>query len=269
MNAFPSQWQLDPRQPRSGQIYGALRAAIIGVQLRPRSPLSETTICAQANVSRTPVREAFIRLSQEGLVEVLPQVGSFVSPIRVAKVVEGHFIREALELAILKQASGRWRPPDTERAARILADQERSTARGDTQSFYVQDQAFHDGLAVVAGIPGVSSVVADATVDLLRVRRLSTPFAGHMAEALAEHQGILSAITERDLDTASMVLLRHLRRVFKTVRRLTYRYQEYFDEPDHPAIASAFDSIELGETEVSVGEGRGDAFRSNGTMPRC
>ena len=92
----------------SDQIYDALRRAIVTLKLPPGTAISENRICRHIGASRTPVREAIIRLVDDGLIDVFPQQGSFVAPIRIGDVRESHFVRKCLELAVLKKATGNW-----------------------------------------------------------------------------------------------------------------------------------------------------------------
>lgn len=222
--------KIDHRQPRTSQVYDALKAAILEVRLKPGTPVSENRICRQSSVSRTPVREALIRLAQEQLIDVFPQHGSFVSLICATKVAEGHFVRQTLELAMLKKAAERWSKSHTEAAENILTLQ-RALARGrDYASFYREDERFHHYIAEVADLRGVSRVIGDANTHLTRVRQLANPVEGHMDEAIAEHELILAALDSGNTEEAVAVLTRHLDRVFATVNRLMQVCAEYFDD---------------------------------------
>ena len=222
--------KIDRRQPRTSQVYEALRAAILEVRLKPGTPISESRICAQSGVSRTPVREALIRLAQEGLIDVFPQHGSFVSLICATKVVEGHFVRQTLELAMLKKVAPTWSQANTAMVENMLVLQRAYANSRNYTDFYREDQRFHHYFAEVAGLSGVSRVIADANTHLARVRQLANPVEGHMEEAVGEHELILAALSAGDMDRAATVLTRHLDRVFETVKRLMQLCADYFDD---------------------------------------
>ena len=95
--------------PAGIQVYAALRHAIVTLRLRPGQSLSEQGVAHQLRTSRTPVREAFIKLAEAGLFEVLPQRGTFVRKISVRAVKDARFVREAIELAVLRRASANLR----------------------------------------------------------------------------------------------------------------------------------------------------------------
>ena len=96
--------ELNPRQNTVEQIHLILREEIIGLRLQPGEAIPEKALCQRFGISRTPVREACLRLSFDNLVEVFPQRGTFVSKIRLQDVREDHFIREALETATIRYA---------------------------------------------------------------------------------------------------------------------------------------------------------------------
>ena len=91
--------------PARTQVYASLRDAIIRAELAPGRQLSENEIAAWLGVSRTPIREALVRLRDERLVAIVPQLGTFVSRISPQAVSDAQFIREALEVAAIREAA--------------------------------------------------------------------------------------------------------------------------------------------------------------------
>ena len=89
----------------SDSAFEHLRDAIVGLELPPGAALSDRELCEQLSMSRTPVREALLRLANIGLVEIRPQSGTFVSRIRMAEVHEANFIRRELEGACVREAA--------------------------------------------------------------------------------------------------------------------------------------------------------------------
>src|SRR5919202_4680398 len=89
------------------EVYARLRAAIVTAELEPGRQLSENEVAGRFGVSRTPVREALVRLRDDRLVEIVPQLGTFVSPISTRAVADAQFIREALECAAVRAAAAR------------------------------------------------------------------------------------------------------------------------------------------------------------------
>jgi DNA-binding GntR family transcriptional regulator len=227
---FPFALQIDRRLARGPQLYEALREAILALRLKPGTPISENWICQQCDVSRTPAREALIRLAQEGLIMVFPQEGSFVAPISLKKVIEASFIREALEVSILKMAGAVWTEGDTDAAAAILQRQRLHAAYDDNPAFFTEDQNFHRYFAKVAGAEGMSTIIKDTATHLVRIRRLTHPVEGRMKQAIADHQDILEHMSAGKVDEAIAGLTRHLSRVFQALNRAAGLYPEYFKD---------------------------------------
>src|SRR5262245_4587069 len=112
------------RQTIGNQIHALLRREVITGQLLPRTPLSEQELSQRFGVSRTPVREALIKLADEALVDTYPQYGSFVAPIKLQDVYDSQFVREALECAAVERAAGRI-AADQAKALKAVLDRQR------------------------------------------------------------------------------------------------------------------------------------------------
>ena len=99
------------------QIYSVLRSDVISGALKPREAMSEARMAMRFGVSRTPVREAFKRLVDEGFLVAVPQVGTFVAPIDLAAVHDSQFVRETLECRTVVLAAQRIGDADCRRLA--------------------------------------------------------------------------------------------------------------------------------------------------------
>jgi DNA-binding GntR family transcriptional regulator len=119
------------------QVFRTLRSSIVTMRLTPATALSEQDIASRLKVSRQPVREAFIKLSEIGLVRVLPQRGTFVVKISAKAVTDARFVREAVECAIARRASEGIGKAAMDDLRGILSDQ-RKAAR-DPEAFFVLD----------------------------------------------------------------------------------------------------------------------------------
>jgi len=222
--------QIDRRLPRAAQVYHALREAILELRLKPGTPISENWICQQCSISRTPAREALIRLTHDELIIVFPQHGSFVAPIRLKKVIEASFVREALEISILKMANAVWQPSDTAAASAILDRQCLHADNNDNKFFFLEDQNFHHYFAQVVGAEGMSTIINEAATHLVRIRRLTHPIEGRMQKALIDHQKILDQMAKGNVDGAIDELTMHLSQVFRTFTAVAEQQPEYFQD---------------------------------------
>src|SRR3954449_10966073 len=97
--------RLDRARQAAPQVFERLRNAILALELPPGSPLSRTDLAAQFGVSSTPVRDALMRLEEEGLVEVFPQHATVVSRIDVHAAHQAHILRRALETEMVRIAA--------------------------------------------------------------------------------------------------------------------------------------------------------------------
>src|SRR3982751_3375691 len=151
------------------QVFQTLRTAIVTMRLTPATALSEQDIAERLKVSRQPVREAFIKLSEIGLLRVLPQRGSYVVKISAKAVTDARFVREAVECAIARRASEGIAQPAIEALRAIIADQRKAARAGDAEQFFVLDEAFHRGLANAAQCAYAWKVIEEAKAQMDRV----------------------------------------------------------------------------------------------------
>ncbi|MTJ82557.1 MAG: GntR family transcriptional regulator [Telmatospirillum sp.] len=211
----------DRRNSRlASQVFDSLREDIVRGVLPPNAPLSELDLCDRLHVSRTPVREALIKLAEEGLVKIYPQFGSFVAPISLEAVKVGQYIREHLECALIADAARRM---DAEAARRIRENidmQTAAVAKGDIEEFYSLDNRFHALITELSGNPGVWSVILQAKTQFDRVRYQNIHEPGRIARLLEQHRDIADNVISGDITKAKGALRRHLREVFIAVERL-------------------------------------------------
>lgn len=225
-----------PRARLRGQstaeiIHRVLREDILSLKLRPGEALSEKRLGEQFGVSRTPVREAVLRLSDEKLVDVFPQSGTYVSRIPLQAVKEANIIRKALEETAIRHAAAQASPAKLEAVRDALALQRRHMRANDATGFHAADEAFHAAIADVAGLPGLWAVVRQAKMQVDRCRMMTLPEPGRMANVIAEHEAILDALTARDAAKAAQCIDHHLSRVLIDADALSNLHPDYFIMP--------------------------------------
>jgi DNA-binding GntR family transcriptional regulator len=210
------------------QVYETLRASIVSLQRTPGQRLSEAELARDLGVSRTPVREAIIQLRADGLVEVTPQLGSFVSKISLSNVREAQFAREALECAAVRVAAERIDATAIERLHQNVALQRAAQASADLEQFYRLDEAFHRELVATSGYSGISELLDRSRAHLNRVRRLSLPVPDVIEELIDQHFAVLEALERNDADQAEAALRHHLRGVYRVLEPLRDAHPDYF-----------------------------------------
>lgn len=216
--------------PRSARtvVLEQLRRRITSLDLLPGAPLSENELAVQLGVSRTPVRESLIVLVEEGLVSVVPQVGTFVSPLRTGDIATAQFVREALELASLGEAVERLVDADVDDLRALLGEQRRAAAGEDHGAFFALDEAFHARLMAVSDHAAAWRAVRQAKAHLDRARRLSLPLPRQLDVLVDQHEAVVDALAARDLDAGAAALRTHLRKVFDDVALVREQHPGFF-----------------------------------------
>lgn len=214
----------------SSRIYSDLRAELVSLQRRPGEAISEAEIALSYRVSRTPVREAILRLSDEGLVEIFPQSGIFVSRIPLAALPEAIIVRKALEETTAGLAAERATSSQILTLHSILERQREADVAGDRDGFHRADEAFHATIAEVARYPGIWTLIQQVKVHVDRFRRLTLPQTGRMAQVIAEHGVILAAIERHDPEAARRAMSAHIERLLGDISATQHTNPEFFDE---------------------------------------
>ena len=211
-------------------IYSDLRAQLVSMRRRPGETLSEAEIAVSYGVSRTPVREAILKLADEGLVDIYPQSGIFVSRIPLSALPEAIIIRKALEETTARLAAERATSSQVLALHSILQRQREADAAGDRTAFHQADELFHATIADIGGYPGIWKLIQQVKVHVDRYRQLTLPQAGRMAQVIAEHEPILAAIEAHDSDTAKAAMARHLDRLLHGISATRHINPEFFED---------------------------------------
>lgn len=188
------------RRSRSGEIYDALRQMIVTARLPPRAALIERDLCTLFSASRTPLREAVLRLAEHGLVTVVPQHGTFVADLSSRMVRLAHFLRENLELPVISQLAAQ-RAADLRVARATIIEQKLAAARDDGAALVLLDDRFHAALFDAAGLSEVWDVIHAKKAHLDRIAFEQEQRRG-FATAIAQHEQILNAIEAGDPQSA-------------------------------------------------------------------
>lgn len=228
MHATATAEKIDPAASVGPQIHDLLRARIILNDLKPATRVSESEIAAAYGVSRQPVREAFIKLAEEGLVEIRPQRGTFISRISQEAVTTARFIREAVEADIIRLLAATRDDaliPDLE--ARL--DAQRAALGQSPDRFIRLDEAFHAALAQASGKARVWRLLEGLKAQMDRVRFLNLVNHFPMEALLAQHEAIVRAIAARDPAAAEAAMRRHLRQILDDLPQIAAERPEYFE----------------------------------------
>ena len=220
--------KIDRRRPSGPQIFQELRTAIVTSRIEAGRPLSENEVANRLNVSRTPVREAFIKLAALGLLEVFPQRGTFVTRISPAAVRNAQFVREALEIATVRAACRAPAPELTKRLFDLIEKQTAAAEDEDFDRFLINDEAFHSAIADAVGCPRAWEIIENEKAHMDRVRYLSLPGTSPMPHLIAQHEAVARGIEAADFPAAEAAMRVHLNEILATLTKLTAERPELF-----------------------------------------
>jgi DNA-binding GntR family transcriptional regulator len=211
-------------------VYWDLREAIIAGRLVPGQKVSESEIAGQLGVSRAPAREALAALRDEGLVDIVPQLGTFVTPISEEAVADAVFAREALECAAIRLTATRAKPEDIEPLRANLEEQEIAAEAGDFVAFDALDEDLHRQICDLSGHAIAWTLSRTVSGHLGRARELGLREPPLLAKLFTAHTEIVDAIASNDADLAESLLRIHLRRVLETMPEIRATYPAFFED---------------------------------------
>lgn len=222
------EYSLNISQPVNQQIYRILRKAIISCKILPGSSLSEKEISSQFNVSRQPVREAFIKLAEGGLVQILPQRGTFVTKISAKKVIDGQFIREAVECAIIQRAAIQAKENDINIIQHNLESQVKAVENNDVIAFLEKDDEFHQILMSIIDCSIAWETLENIKTMMDRVRFLSFEIATPPDVLVCQHNKIFDAIKVHSSELAVKAQREHLRGILNSITIVAKNNTDWF-----------------------------------------
>ena len=179
----------EPRENVREYAYRVLYDNIMNLHLVPGTAMSEQELSTMLSVSRTPVREAFIRLAQKGLLDVLPQRGTFVSKINTEQLAEFRFLRVTMETAVVELACREFPEEYMWKLQQCLKEQELYLRRRDVNGFFASDNQTHSILYQGCGKPHIWQIIESSTADYMRARVLNIAAAAEQMNIIySQHQ---------------------------------------------------------------------------------
>jgi DNA-binding GntR family transcriptional regulator len=226
--------RLDRNRRAAPQVYERLHGLITALTLPPGAPLSRTALAAEFGLSSTPIRDALMRLAEEGLVDVFPQHATLVSRIDVRQAELAHFLRQAVELEIVRLLAQRTEPTHAINLSAdldaLIARQRRSARDGDLEAFMAADNEFHARLYAAADKQDLWMLVRSRSGHIDRLRRLHLPSPGRVQAILRHHRLIAQAISDGQPDTAQTHLRVHLSGTLGDLAMIRSRHPGYLSE---------------------------------------
>lgn len=195
------------KQLLSDRVYEALKSAIVNGDLPPETRLVETDIATQMEVSPTPVREAFKKLSAEGFVTIIPWQGVRVRLIDDQDILETYQCREFLEALAVRLAADKVDEPTLRQLERILRESAASSSPTEVAKL---NSDFHNVIIAIAGNQRLKVLLATIHEIILRDRHVTAYLSSRRKQIEGEHQDILKALRDRDKDAAEQAMRRHV-----------------------------------------------------------
>jgi len=219
--------RLDRDRQAAPQVFERLRGMIISLELPPGAPLSRAALAGQFGVSSTPIRDALMRLEEEGLVDVFPQYATVVSRVDVRLAQQAHFLRQAVELEIVRMLALRRDEVFAAELHATIARQQHYAKAGDFEKFMAADNEFHSLLYAATDKQDIWSLVRSRSGHIDRLRRLHLPSPGKAQDIVRHHKLIAKAIDAGEPDEAQKHLRTHLSGTLSELAQIRARYPEY------------------------------------------
>ncbi|SAL24078.1 GntR family transcriptional regulator [Caballeronia arvi] len=219
--------RLDRSRHAAPQVFERLREMILSLELEPGTVLSRTELATRYGLSQTPVRDALMKLGEEGLVDIFPQHATVVSQISVASALQAHFLRRSIELEVVRTLAREHKASLIARLRATIAEQMEWLDPENVEQFSALDQAFHRQMYEAAGVPQLWDLVRRLSGHIDRLRRLHLPVEGKTMAVVRDHTEIVDAIEKGDIEAADAALRKHLSGTLSQVDEIRTRHPTF------------------------------------------
>lgn len=209
-------------------VYAKIKDDIMSMRLSPGTAMSTQEVATKLNVSRTPVREAFIRLSRDNLVEILPQRKTLVSKINLQKLGQERFIRVSLECANIKLFIKKHTRKNITDLESLIEQQLAAIKKRDYSTFLNLDNDFHKYMFDASGQSLAYETIESASNQYARIRLVTIWDDETMRKIIFQHQQILCAVQEGDAKNAAECIKDHLSKLESQIKPLMEEHPDYF-----------------------------------------
>ncbi|WP_317635775.1 GntR family transcriptional regulator [Xylocopilactobacillus apicola] len=211
------------------QAYTTILQKIINTTYQPGQKLSEKDLIQELQIGRTPVREAILRLRQNGLVEAIPQSGTYITKIDIEVAENARFIRESIETQVIKEAAAMNNELEFVRLNAIITNQKSFMKKKQFENFFKEDEAFHQAFYQMTGKEQAWDWLQTINMQLNRFRMLRLKADNLPWDALTnEHEKILAAVKKHEAEEAVQLVKNHLHLMLGEKEALINRFPEFF-----------------------------------------
>lgn len=210
------------------QVYEGIRQDIINLTLPPGATIDKNKVAAEFGVSPTPVREALLRLSDEGVVDIFPQSRTTVSPIDVQHAREVHFMRLSVEVEIVRVLAGTISADGLAELNAWIQRQVTELKTGSQAGFHHADSQFHKTMLRLAGVAGLTRMIDAQRGHYDRIRGLFLSNQKRREVVVREHRAIIAALDAGDAAAAEAAVRGHLGKLLAIIDDIRTLHPNYF-----------------------------------------
>ena len=218
------------RVTASEEIYQTLRTEILSLHFKPGEELNLQLLSTQLQVSRSPVRDALMRLSSDNLVDIFPQKGTRVSLINLKQVEEERFLRKSLEESAVKKCIYQLQSEHFQALENAIAEQQHCAQDEDFINFLEADNKFHAVLFQAIGMQRIWKIINAQGGNHHRIRLLSFYEKNVLPNIIEQHQSMLQAFVSKDLDAILKLEDKHLSKLLQETESMVRHYPHYFKQ---------------------------------------
>ncbi|WP_415608867.1 GntR family transcriptional regulator [Liquorilactobacillus ghanensis] len=220
---------LNPAMNLKLQAYSEILKRIISTEYQPGQRISEKELSQELNIGRTPIREALLQLRQEGLINVVPQSGTYITKIDLCVAISARFIRESIETRIVKEATALNDRTAMAKLQKTIANQKFFSKQKEFEKFFGEDEAFHREFYLMTNHQQVWEWLQTTNMQLNRFRMLRLKVKTLPWESLInEHEKILKAVKNHEPDEAERLIANHLHLMLDEKDALLNTFPDYF-----------------------------------------
>lgn len=211
------------------QAYIEISQRILHATYAPGDKISENLLEKDLKLGRTPIREALIRLRRDGLIEVIPQSGTYVAKIDLTVASNARFIRESIERNVMVEAAAKAKTAHLKTMQKIIKAQQDTITDHDYDAFFDLDEAFHETFYEITDKKMVWDWLQTINMQLNRFRWLRLKLTSMNWQALLkDHKALLGAIKRHDPNEAQRLTVNHLHLMLDEEQALVAAFPTYF-----------------------------------------
>ncbi len=218
------------RRTTVDEVFDRLHADIVTLKLEPGTRMSEVEIAGQFDVSRQPVREAFIRLSNMKLLEIRPQRATLVRKISQSHIMNSRFIRTAVEIEVIRRICASKPDVDSVSFDENLKRQKQCVESMNIDEFHDLDYAFHHLICRAGDAEFAFDTIAGNKAHLDRLCMIQLSSQAALSEVREDHTEIYHLLKKHDEAGTIKLIRHHLGRLDQTFNAARESHSDYFED---------------------------------------